>query len=215
MRPDVFLMNWGHHTTYTWQKGLGRQQYESITRAVKQLRAENYKTLLYWKTTTPIYSCEDRLPLDRARSEGAGPPCRLKVMKESDGQNPIKLGNKLVQDRILEQFDAQHYVKLLHTELRRHRHKHHSKLRIQTATCGGNNNNSNGHVSSSSSSSSSSQHYCCSSGSGAGSRDNSQQQECHHQNPMGWDSLHYFCWVNTELNRALIADYMLKMRNNA
>jgi hypothetical protein len=29
-------------------------------------------------------------------------------------------------------------------------------------------------------------------------------------NPLGWDSLHYYCWVNTELNRALIATYVKK-----
>jgi hypothetical protein len=184
LEPDIFVMNWGHHTMYKWQQGFGHLQYNSITNAVKQLRADNYKPLFYWKTTTPVYSCEARsnsyTPGD---GSDADPPCRLKLMKEGDGQNPTKLGNKLVQDRTLEIFDAQHFVKLLHAELRRRRSSRHGKK------SGGGGNLT----------------WC-------GSPLSMSYTVCQH-NPLGWDSLHYYCWVNTELNRALIASYILKMKN--
>lgn len=201
--PDVILMNWGHHSTYVWQSGPGRQQYESITQAVKVSRAEGHRGLLYWKTTTPIYTCDSsslfspfsgRLSGSKENDDGgegdeeAG--CGLKIMKENDGQNPTNLGNKLVQDRTLEVFDAQQHVKLLYAELRRRRRS--KRLRGRSSDEKGNSTDR---------------------GCPPSSRGGDGSHVCG-TNPLGWDSLHYYCWVNTELNRALIANYVLKRRNH-
>ena len=169
LNPDVFLMNWGHHTTYMWRHGLGRAQYDSITQSIKDLRNGNFKTIFYWKTTTPLYSCDSN-----------STSCHLKLMVEDDGQNPKKLGNKLVVDNTLEVFDAQHYVKLLHTELMRRRMKRSSVGNSNTTWCSPSTMNYN---------------IC-------------------KTNPLGWDSLHYYCWVNTELNRALIATMKQTKKKN-
>lgn len=186
LKPDMFILNWGHHTTYSWQKGVGRQQYESISQAINDMKVKSSqtKTLFYWKATTPIFSCDRNKKSQSLPDEPPEPRCRLKFLRESDGQNPVQLGNKLVQDRTLEIFDTQYYIKVLFTELQRRRGI--NKI-LSTA-----NLNENATLP-----------WCSPS-------TNINYAVCQY-NPLGWDSLHFYCWVNAELNRALIANFKMKM----
>ena len=133
------------------------------------MRQQNYKSLYFWKTTTPIYSCDIKIADGKDDSS-----CGLKLVTEQDEQNPTKLGNKLVHDGILKVFDAQQYVRLLHLDYLRRNRKQIKNVETNMSWC---------------------------------LPSDISQSVCE-RNPLGWDSLHYYCWVNTELNRALIATYI-------
>ena len=102
-KPDLFVINWGHHSTFYYQYPKGKQVYNEMKSAVEKLRQEGHTTRFVWKATTPICDAPKEAP------RYPNYQCRPTIVRD----DPMLVGNRLVADSIFELFDTPAIVKQL------------------------------------------------------------------------------------------------------
>lgn len=106
--PDLFVINWGHHSKFDYQFPRGKRVYESVVQAVDKLKSQGLATRFVWKETTPI--CK---PL----SSDAYPTFRCEPVILSHNKSTL-VGPRLVSDGVLELLDTHSIIQRLYREVK-------------------------------------------------------------------------------------------------
>jgi hypothetical protein len=101
-KPDIFIMNWGHHHAHSLKYEGGKNIYQNLTQTIARLKS-HFHTRFVFKMTTPY--CER--PLKDGRQFYLH--CDLKPVQLS----PTLVSEKLIADQLLEKFDTPAYLLLL------------------------------------------------------------------------------------------------------
>jgi hypothetical protein len=101
-KPDLFIMNWGHHHAHTLESEGGKHIYQNLTQTIARLKSR-FHTRFVFKMTTPF--CETPLKDERQLYLH----CDLVPVQLL----PTLVSEKLIADKLLEKFDTPAYLHLL------------------------------------------------------------------------------------------------------